>query len=151
MIPNGKQRIETRLASRAILQAIDDLERVEHMTGYRVNMAVWHEQDDEDDVCAVCLGGAMLARVTGFNSDKVLEPGMLDDPDEERVVGAMDLIRMNSLPHVRHGLKDLGASTTAVESALGGLYGALCSYRNDPAKFKLQRRAIAHALAYHGE
>lgn len=45
-----------------IMLALDDLKAVENTPGYKIDMSHWHIYDRTDEVCSVCLAGAVMAR-----------------------------------------------------------------------------------------
>lgn len=46
-------------ASELILRSIEDLERIEKLPDYKVDMSYWYSRDE--DTCSVCLAGAVMA------------------------------------------------------------------------------------------
>lgn len=65
--------------SALIRVALDDLGVIENSPEYRVDMRVWHYpvEDNEGEftgVCEVCLAGAVMARLSGFNPALDLTP-----------------------------------------------------------------------------
>lgn len=62
--------------SELIRRALQDMEAVEKMPQYMINLSTWHEP--KGDVCEVCLAGATIA-AQGFPSNKTIWPYDFDD------------------------------------------------------------------------
>lgn len=146
----------------AINQALDDLYLVEQLEGYEVYMSTWHgplpaymtKQGRSVDKCGVCLGGAMLARVNGFQPDLDIEPGDMENGDERLMVFAMDNVRESVPEMVTNGLRQMGVPDTEARNIVHAIPrkddGQLTCYDEDPMAFKRERRILASELRKRG-
>ena len=53
--------LNTKKLSEFTTIAIDEFEKVINMDGYFPNSNIWHYYDEEENYCAVCIGGAVMA------------------------------------------------------------------------------------------
>lgn len=161
MKARNTQRINTELASVAIMQAVNDIETIEKLeaeTGqWCIAMNQWHGVVPDLDapvcggcVCGVCMGGAMLARVYGYVHAELSPGESLLDEGEREVVAAMDNIREVDPTSVEVGLDQLGVpdevAVEAISSVLGG-DNDFTTYDDSPDDFKRERLALATELA----
>lgn len=82
--------------SELIRLALHDLEEVEQLPGFRVNMNVWLSNIEEEG-CAVCLAGAVMVRSLYQANDRnqlptAAVPGMFD-ADTHAKLSALDYFR----------------------------------------------------------
>lgn len=141
--------------SQEIRAAVDDLERAEKDTRYRVNMGAWHApvktSDDVEPVCNVCLAGARLAFGPDATPDQYLNPASIGEfnRDMQNLMYALDNVRGGC---VRTALVDVGVDEDAAESACLEAFGCRVpyvpppEYGEDPEGFKRAVREIADEL-----
>jgi hypothetical protein len=125
----------SEIPSIAILQALEDLEACERDPRYVVDMSCWHIPDD--DQCAVCLAGSVMAKRLGANHDVDFLPRNFEKRDMLR---SLDRFRCGE---INDGLIDLEISIPA------GLPDDVPveEYGVDPAAFKADMRRLAAMLA----
>ena len=78
--------------SEGIRLALSDLELCEKHPKYEINMYVWHSPkdfDDDESICEVCLGGAILAR-------KEDNPKYIISPTSDELEGDGKILSMES-------------------------------------------------------
>lgn len=78
--------------------ALEDLMVVERNPAYVVTMDSWHSPDEEEAVCAVCLGGAVMAHTLGASPKDYLHPShyRLDDQVMQKL-RALDFLRTGNV------------------------------------------------------
>lgn len=128
--------------SALITLALDDLNKVERMVGYEVNMGTWH-QKFHDDTCNVCFAGAVISRSLREARDVYVEPCMYND-DTKYKLYALDNFRQ-------------GDCADAFDS-LGLSYGAgepfdrdIPEYCDGRRSFKLAMRKLVRDLKAAGQ
>lgn len=149
--------IETTYASVAIMQAIADIERIESMEDWCIEMDRWHapvlSSPRGRERCGVCMGGAMLARATGYSWGESLSPNDVQDHEQARVICAMDDIRENLNSMIVGGLLHLNVAPGDAREVVYRTwthYGDFVEYSDSPEKFKAQRLGLAANLAAMG-
>ncbi len=83
--------------SALIRVAMDDLNRVERLKTYYVDMETWHQNDENPenaghDTCHVCFAGAVMAQTLGAKPDEYVDPGMFNDKTHHKLL-ALDIFR----------------------------------------------------------
>lgn len=75
-------------------QAVRDVRKIEKMPGYSLAMNTWHAQDRLDEVCYVCMAGAVMVCTLGApqraNSESIFAELNVA---ENKKVSAIDLMR----------------------------------------------------------
>jgi len=122
--------------SRAIYQALRDLEWVERSKRFTVEMGLWFEPEAHGR-CCVCLAGAVLAHA-GNSAKLDLCPSNFNKQTARRLCG-LDCFRSGALAA---GLEEFGR---AVPNHLPS-YIDIVEYEDDPWLFKQQLRALADLL-----
>ncbi len=126
--------------------ALDDVLRLETTPGYRINMETYHDLNMADDLCHVCLGGAVL---TNF----------MDRDERHRLDGGGRLQdKIRALDKFRKGRIELGLDIMGVAHPKGlplDAEIALYPHADHPYQGKLSRfhtdlRALASTLRAHG-
>jgi len=121
--------------------ALDALEEVRQMDGYRIYMGFWHWYDENSDTCWVCLAGAWLVRHT--ESDR-----------QQEAAGIPRKHPLQVLDHLRSG--ELGTAIAIwnelyPEAAMPAWFPSRinCPYGNSPTRFMEDMRAIVDLLRQH--
>ena len=76
--------------SALIRVAMDDLNRVERLKGYTVDMDIWHEP--ACGKCNVCFAGAIMSQTLKADPEDLMEPEMYNG-DTEGKLSALDSFR----------------------------------------------------------
>lgn len=113
------------LPSALLELALNDLIQVENDPRYRVHMGYWH---NPSDTCAVCFGGAVLAKSLGVSPDERID--ILD------TVPLHNRKQISALDHARGGwwygfFGDLGYDLDNAD-----LMTDVTAYDEDPEMFK---------------
>lgn len=130
--------------SELIRVALADLEAVEKDPVYIVDMRIWHGnyKGVSGDYCAVCLGGAVMAKSLGADPYNNLVP---DDFEEEIA------FRLAALDSFRQGLINKALWYMSVEPAADvSPHMTVVPYEDNPARFKADMQAMATHLEEHG-
>ncbi len=135
-------RVRTTLPAKpsALIRiAMDDLNKVERLKGYEVDMGRWHDIGYEDGKCRVCFAGAVMAQTLGVKPDEAREPHSFGH-DTSSKLKALDDFRVG---YVYAGLSRMG---------VGRNYGydfdvAVPHYAEDRRGFKLAMRKLIRDLA----
>lgn len=163
-----KQKAPEKL-SQAIFMALNDLALVENDKRYFVNMSFWHTPaggDMEivaDDVCAVCLAGAVLAKTCKVSSAAYISPYDLSS-EWRRSLLAVDRVRIGNVAAALQtfmGNVDIYDCNEICDpygdSFIGGdlsypdsRFPAPVDYKKDPQLFKEQMLEIACMLEVGG-
>lgn len=142
--PETKDRLPDK-ASELILLALKDLEACERDDDYEICMGEWHSPmlidpaESEEEVCAVCLAGSVMAKSLGADLDELRQPN--DFPEEKKLQG---------LNQVRVGLIKRAADHWEGFGGVQDYYDCI-PYEQDPAGFKAQMRQIAADYAAIGQ
>jgi hypothetical protein len=126
--------------SQAILAALRDLEAAEKTSGYVVDMHSWFNIDSEENKCAVCLAGAVIARAG--QAWRNIRPEDFDKKTEGKLV-ALDEFRVGS---VEQGLYKFYGKSIKMPTCLPD-YFDVASYDMDSSAFKKDMRKLAELLA----
>jgi len=130
--------------SALIRVALADLKKCEAMPGYRIDMTTFHTPTS-NDVCLVCLAGAVMAQTLGVMKGGYSTPAHC--PEELEKLIALDCFRVGD---VEMGLCELGieAPQDLLELWRGEL--EFTDYHDDPAQFHQDMEALAKELEAHG-
>ena len=131
MLPNDPSEL--------IRLAIADLEKVEHDERYSVNMNAWHEPIEE--VCCVCLAGALMAGTLNGDPGSCLDPRDFDGPTRAKLWALNSLGRGNVLA----AFTGLGLGLV-YERGRRPYSFLICRYRDDPDSFKRDMLELASRL-----
>lgn len=123
--------------SALITMALDDLNKVERMDGYVVNMGAWH-QKFHDSTCNVCFAGAVISRSLKGARDSYLEPCMYDD-DTKGKLYALDNFRQGICGEAFEGMGLPFSKGTPFERDIP-------EYHEERRKFKLAMRKLVRDL-----
>lgn len=78
--------------SEFVRTALNDLKDIETDPRYTVNMEVWHSFDESDNVCHVCLAGAMMAsRLCASPKEELLPSNFPDVAEKLRALDAFQI------------------------------------------------------------
>jgi len=150
--------------SKAIHQAVTDLEQVEARDDFEVEMGDWYQPITTNyatDICTVCFGGATMARVLDWSpTESIYIPedlvkNQLCSDEEKNMIVALEYIRRPNDESVKRGLRDMGVffpvQGEVVQSVLRA-YGRVTfsMYWDDAVQFKHQRLTLADKLAEKG-
>lgn len=122
--------------------ALGDLEEAENSGDYRVDMHVWH-CPDRDDVCVVCLGGAVMAF-----SLNVAQDNFITDPRDSQW-DKDTAWRLMALDAFRLGTLQIALSNLDVDRDKRRHLPELvemAKYEEDPAEFKRNIRDLTILL-----
>ena len=123
-----------------ILVAVEDLEKVEASSRYKVSMHCWHLP--HTDHCGVCLAGSVMAFSLGADPDVSIMPHSFP-PNINAKLRALNLVRGGDISFALETLDpERGAYRFFYESMVG--------YEDDPTEFKAQLRSVARRLAAEG-
>lgn len=166
--PAPKQLLSD-VASRAIRQAVADVITVENHPHFKIDMSAWWETfPGEGPTCAVCFGGAVMARGLEYayeeqvlnellqrEEDELSPYGVDVEPDDMMTLGysesqtnriqALDLIRHYSPYEISAGLAHFAVPSEAADEA-ADLYIEWPEYDDDPEGFKRTRLELADKL-----
>lgn len=122
--------------SELLTVALDDLEKVEQMPGYIVDMAHFHWPDVNG--CRVCLAGAVIVNRLGGDPGQHLGPIKFDDRTAEA---------MYALDSLRCGFVGDAFSNLRLSVRDGAKFDRdVLDYSDDPAAFKAELRQLAADL-----
>ena len=134
----------SKVPSRLIRMALDDLNRIEKLKGYTIAMGSWHDTyldhvgDVSDPSCHVCLAGTVMASTLGADINSDVEPGSYDEVTKGRLM-ALDDFRIGE---VGSGFYRMG-----LDSAKGSPFDReIPHYGWDRRAFKLHMRRLARDL-----
>lgn len=126
--------------SALIRLALADLEQAEAADGYQIDMNNWHIWDDENDVCSVCLAGAVIAfSLDGKRGHEFWPDDFYKDGKPTRTA---DYLR--ALDYFRVGA--LWEGLTSMEQEPIDQEIAVVPYEDDPAEFKRDMLEIVTRL-----
>jgi len=89
--------------SELIRLALKDLRLAETNPRYKVDMAVWHCPDSNDNTCRVCLAGAVIAGL-GANPDEPISPYGFDPQTVQRLC-ALNRFRQGRVEHALNAMR----------------------------------------------
>lgn len=117
--------------------ALKDLELCEADPRYEVNMADWHEPDN-DGTCYVCLAGAVMAKTCGANPKERFDFSNFHG-HTPRKLEALDAFRVGA---VEYGLELLKLKLPEGFSS----HRTISTYLANPPLFKMHLRRLAKDL-----
>lgn len=120
--------------SELIRLAMTDLVKCEADDRFKIEMDTWHEYDEEDNVCKVCLAGSVMAQTLGAERTRDHDPFDMDEWTE----------RLEALEEFRTGDVDDGLEYMEIEDA--GLNRKVTDYHEDPVAFKADMGRLADDL-----
>ena len=140
------------LPSDGILVCLEDLEMCEKHPDYYINMDTWHMANRNIKKCAVCLGGARLARIVDDSDRTVCIKDIWDDNiSNYHKIEAMDSFRRGNvylgvytylnIPKNEHLIKKLICIETSDLCRVD-----IPNHILSPGLFKLELRKIAKKL-----
>ena len=94
--------ITTMKPSELIYCAVRDLRSCEQDDRYEVAMGNWHSPGPCNEICSVCLAGAVMAKTLGADHDKFLRPSHF--PDATNLLDALDWLRQGVLHRALYGM-----------------------------------------------
>lgn len=124
--------------SELIRKALEDMEQVEKMPGYRIDLETWH--DPSREVCEVCLAGATMV-VAGLPKDEFIRPNDTDDEINAKLC---------ALNEFRDGYIYGGLYQLDIEDEKLMQFMDVTEYSVDPNQFKEDMRSIADYLESNG-
>lgn len=155
-----KDNLPSKL-SELIKLAVKDLNKVEKMPDYAVDMSIWHDQKDFfGDICSVCFAGSVMACELNVDKELYLSPGYFNKSLEWKF-NALDYIRKyqiaTALAYIEraNGGKDVKLNIILEDKIISklcslrkvsGFYQNLSSYEEDAKLFKLNMLYIAKEL-----
>jgi len=117
--------------------AIKDLEACESTPGYLIEMAEWHTYVPDEDICYVCLAGAVMANTLKVPRDVTDFPALYF----EAQLDALDLIRLylddpmeQEWDYLAETLQPNYSGLDIDSPVLDTIVAA--NYHNDPEQFK---------------
>ncbi len=140
-----------------INMAIDDIEAIEKMENYVIDMGTWHETtkfDDGVEKCAVCMAGAVMVNTLKANYDQTIFPLSYagNDPYTAQRLMALNSFRIGDL---EGGWNDIHENEDGDNDCVwpDGLEEdvEVDQYDVNPELFKEQMRNIAKMFADVGE
>lgn len=132
--------------SALILCALEDLEAIENTPGYGVRMWLWHGYSERQDVCHVCLAGAVMARQGHIPRKLSASPGNFDT-DAYKKLMALEYFRVGDV---------VGGLRTLKYDAPEWAFDYLCysarwyAYNEDREEWFTQMLSIAALLEAEG-
>ena len=125
---------------------MDDLNRVERLKAYYVDMGTWHQKYGEDsgnpagyNTCHVCFAGAVMAQTLGSDPDEYVDPGMFN-PKTHKKLSALDSFRC--------GQVGTAFDVMDLDPERGEAFDRdIPHYRHDRRGFKLAMRKLIRDLA----
>lgn len=160
------QELDVYAPSNAILQALGDLEKVEKLDNYRVDMDDWCklewsgspnklEKSEADVICSVCFAGSVMTQrlTNGANFD--IDPESFSKPIKN-TLEALDLLRQyfyeDFLDSFYGDSQEYVATKATLLTALEKLNIEVwdAEYKSDPKQFKKNMRKIAKTLQEYG-
>lgn len=135
--------------SALIRLALSDLMDVARDPRYRIDMAQWHEPDEQGELCYVCLSGAVAANTLKLPPDRSLSWDQISD-DASNKLTAIDDLRTGeiSLAFETLGIQD--AASLAVAEAIQSRVQPMPSHREDAGAFMLAMEDLARQLEEEG-
>ena len=128
------------IPSQLITLALDDLLKIERRKGYKVNMRVWYEPDEEG-VCHVCLAGAVLACEYNLDKGKEIDWGFDDEMS----------YKSDALDCFRRGKIGWGFGYMKLNLHLGDQFNRdITPYEKDRLKFLRDMRKLVRDLRKQG-
>ena len=125
--------------SELIRRALQDMEAVEKMPQYRINLSTWHEP--KDDVCEVCLAGATMA-AEGLPLKMEFLPSQFDDKTSDKL-HALNFLRFGWIYDAFDCLEiDFPESIDR--------YVCITDYEDSPKQFKSDMYKLADYLEQKG-
>ncbi len=126
--------------SALITLAMNDLNRVERLKNYLIDMDVWHKTYFRDimKVCRVCFAGAIMSQTLKADPEDLREPEMYNG-DTEGKLRALDSFRCG---YISEGFNLMGLD----ESKGYGLDREIPHYAFDRRAFKLAMRKLIRDL-----
>lgn len=127
-----------RTPSRLIRLALADLAKCEEDPRYVVNMTTWHD-GSTDELCEVCLAGAVMAQTIGTLPDSSTSPCWFDD--EEMALIALDALRVGD---VSLAFDDLDLGVPPIDDR------EITPYEDDTEEFRTDMNRLADDLEKEG-
>lgn len=115
--------------------ALRDLNAVAANPEYAVDMKEWHKLSPRDNICHVCLAGAVMARTLGFQRERIASWDGLNSTTGKKL-RALDFFRSGM---IRSGLKRMGI-TADIPSV------DIPEYELDPEGFRNDLQEMANEL-----
>ena len=124
--------IGTMKPSELIRHALTDLEKCER-EGYWIDMSVWHVGSENEDMCRVCLAGAVMAQTMGGSRKEDINPLLLLDDGRIDEASYNALIALDAFVS---GQVESGAAAMKIceDDLPEGRH--VPRYEDDPEKFK---------------
>jgi len=160
------KELDVYTPSNALLQALEDLEKVEKLDNYKVNMDNWCElewsgkpekltESGASAICFVCFAGSVMTQRLTDGHDFDICPNSFEQPVRD-TLNALDSIRSYSyeefLDNFYGDSIGYGQTKEILLTALSKF--KFCSweddYKSDPKKFKRNMRKIAKTLQEYG-
>lgn len=139
-------KLEEMLPSALIKMALADLERAEASEGYQVDMDNWHAPS-EDEICHVCLAGAVIAfSLGGLPTEDI-------GPDNFRRKHARTEHYLRALDHFRVGNLRVGLMMMEQDPDLVSephQHMMVVPYDQNARNFKMDMRAVVARLEGEG-
>lgn len=143
-----------RKPSALITLALDDLEKVEGDSKYRINMNTWHTVSTVTSdvgvgtVCTVCLAGAVMAKTLGARADRDNQPECYASTAVLYKLFALNCFRVGN---VIDGLWSMGYRKEAYDVRWRrGKTRRVPDYALDPVGFKRAMRRLVSVLEKEG-
>lgn len=129
-----------KIPSKLLFIGLADLRKCEEDERYDINMTFWH--NPKEDVCVVCLAGAVMAQTLGVPIDEYAEPDVGVNANQ---LFALNFLRGAESPEcMKHACELLGA--TPIEWTT-----PIPPYHRDREGFHREMTALAHAFEESGQ
>lgn len=160
------KELDVYTPSNAILQALEDLEKVEKLDNYKIDMDDWCklewsgspnklEKQEADVICSVCFAGSVMTQRLTKGDKFDICPESFKKP-VQRTLEALDHIRQyyydDFLDSFYGDSQEYATTKTTLQTALESLDIKAWDgeYGNDPKQFKKNMRKIAKTLQKYG-
>jgi len=126
--------------------AVKDLTLCEANPDYTVDMGKWHQYDDDEDTCYVCLAGSVMAQSLSVEKYKGVAPAGFEDEIRSKL-NFLDLCRYLRRGNQVHAAFRLIPSIKNYEALIeSGEAQPVTPYRKEPGQFKTDMLALADLM-----
>lgn len=131
-------------ASQLINVALNDLEKVQKLKDYKIDMDVWHEANEKQ--CSVCFAGAVISQtIKASRWDSSYPQGLM----EENVINIKDRDALQALDYLRGGNTDEALQALNVdvnEEDQGDFNRYIPPFKGTGVSFKKAMKKLANDL-----
>lgn len=133
-------------ASELLRLAINDLELIEKDERYSIDMNTWHIYNNEDNKCAVCLAGSIIAKTLNYNILKLFNFSNFSENIHEKLEALNEFKNGNII----WGLARLNLDYSFMKGELTEPSVDLTKYSENPSLFKQQILDLADIFEAEG-